>query len=71
MPKKIIITTVTLAVSAEGTPPGENVAVYLPPGAEATLDADEADRILARWGGEIIAVIPDETPTAKDHKGKN
>ena len=32
----------------------------MPPGAEVELDAEEADRILARWGGEVLEVLPDD-----------
>ena len=32
------------------------------PGMEVTLDADEADDYIAKFGGKVIAVIPDEEP---------
>lgn len=61
MPKKTIIANITLHVpsghySADEAP----IAQAVPPGTEVTLDAEEADRIVKRWGGEILAVIPDE-----------
>lgn len=61
MPKKRITTNVTVAVSDdEQGGYGAPVAFYAPPGTEIILEADEADRIMARWGGEVLEVIPDE-----------
>lgn len=66
MPKKRITTNVTVAVSAEGEAGyGAPVAFYAPPGTEIVLEASEADRIMARWGGEVLEVIPDEEPAGK------
>lgn len=61
MPKKRITTNVTVAVSnGEHAGYGMPVAFYAPPGTEIELEADEADRIIARWGGEVLEVLPDE-----------
>lgn len=61
MPKKRITTNVTVAVTdGEHAGYGAPVAFYAPPGTEIILEADEADRIMARWGGEVLEVIPDE-----------
>lgn len=66
MPKKRITTNVTVAVSDDEqggfiAP----VAFYAPPGTEIVLEASEADRIMDRWGGEVLEVIPDEAPVSK------
>ncbi|SEH31588.1 hypothetical protein SAMN02799636_01101 [Methylobacterium sp. 275MFSha3.1] len=58
MPKKRITAGVTVAVPDEEHGPA--VAFHAPPGTEIILEADEADRIIARWGGEVLEVIPDE-----------
>ncbi|MGU3662004.1 hypothetical protein [Methylobacterium fujisawaense] len=61
MPKKRITTNVTVGVSdGEHAGYGAPVAFHAPPGTEIILEADEADRIMARWGGEVLEVIPDE-----------
>lgn len=73
MPKKTIITKVTLGVEAPDKTVAEardeNGNVLQPrslgldhvlPGNPVTLDAAEADAIIARWGGEVVEEIPDE-----------
>lgn len=75
MPKKTIITTVTLGVPDPTQDVAEardvNGTILLPrasgvahaaPGKPVTLDAGEADAILARFGGEVLEVIPDTVP---------
>ena len=77
MPKKTIITTVTLGVHAPDLDmievrnandillsPGSRGLGHVAPGEPVTLDAAEADEILARYGGEVIEEIPDEAPPA-------
>lgn len=59
MPKKRITANVTIAVPDEEHGPA--VQFYAPPGTEVILEADEADRIIARWGGEVLEMIPDES----------
>lgn len=56
---KTVITTVTLGVP--GDEPG--AVRYVPPGVPVTLDADEADQILARFGGAEVEVEADDAPT--------
>ncbi len=63
MPKKRITAGVTVAVPDEEHGPA--VAFYAPPGTEIVLEADEADRIIARFGGEVLEVIPDEVPASR------
>lgn len=58
MPKKRCTVGVTVAVPDEEY--GPSVAFYAPPGTEIILESDEADRIIARWGGKVLEVIPDE-----------
>ncbi|MRI57415.1 hypothetical protein D8770_26285 [Methylobacterium sp. DB1607] len=66
-PQKTIITTVTLGVhdpdgdmpevrdaSGNVLSPAIRGLGHAAPGMPVTLDADEADRILARWGGEVV-----------------
>lgn len=73
MPKKTIVTKIALGVEdpdhdvaevrdAAGTvlvPAARGIA-HRKAGEEVTLDADEADRIIARFGGEVLEEIPDE-----------
>ena len=81
MPQKMIVTTVTLGVHDpdRDTPEVKDAAgnvlqprsiglAHVPPGEPVILDADEADRILARWGGEEIA---DEKPAAASKSAKS
>lgn len=66
MPKKRITTNVTVAVTdGEHAGYGMPAAFYAPPGTEIVLEASEADRIMARWGGEVLEEIPDEAPVSK------
>lgn len=77
MPRKTIIAKVTLGVEAPEKTVAEardvNGNVIQPrslglehvlPGTPVTLDAAEADRIIARFGGEVLEEIPDEAPVA-------
>lgn len=58
--RKKIIAAITVAVAGEIGPDGAPVPVYIPPGGEVVLDGDEADAIIARHGGEVLAVLPDD-----------
>lgn len=77
MPKKTIVTKIALGVEdpdhyvaevrdAAGTVlvPASRGIAHKKAGEEVTLDADEADRIIARFGGEVLEEIPDEEPAA-------
>lgn len=77
MPKKTIVTKIALGVEdpdhdvAEVRDPNGLVLVpasrgiaHKKAGEPVTLDADEADRIVARFGGEVLEEIPDEAPAA-------
>lgn len=72
-PQKTIITSVTLGVhdpagdmpevrdaSGNVLSPAIRGLGHAAPGTPVTLDADEADRILARWGGEVVDEDSDE-----------
>lgn len=62
MPKKKITADVTLGVdSGYRDAAGAPITTMVPPGTEVVLEASEADRIIARWGGEVLEEIPDET----------
>lgn len=65
--RKRIIAYVTIGVdSGQRTEDGTRVTLMMPPGAEVELDADEADRIIERWGGEVLEVLPDDpSPASK------
>lgn len=63
--RKTIVTTITIGVAGAPAEDGSLSTLYAPPGSEVTLAADEADRILARFGGEVLAELPDEQPAAK------
>ena len=78
MPKKTITTKVAIGVHdpERDTPevkdatgnvlqPYSRGLGHASPGTPVTLDADEADRIIARWGGEVLEEIPDDV-TADD-----
>jgi len=66
MPKKRITANVTVAVTdGEHAGYGAPVAFYAPPGTEIVLEASEADRIIDRFGGEVLELIPDEVPAGK------
>jgi hypothetical protein len=56
MATKTIKTKVTVGVP--GDEPG--TVLFIPAGEPVSLDADEADRILARWGGEVLSEETDE-----------
>jgi hypothetical protein len=73
MPKKTIVTKIALGVEDPDQDVAEvrdaNGAILVPAargiahkkaGEPVTLDADEADRIIARFGGEVLEEIPDE-----------
>lgn len=77
MPKKMIIAKVAIGIHDpdRDTPAAHDAAgnVLQPysrglghasPGTPVTLDADEADRIIARFGGEVLEEIPDEESAA-------
>lgn len=78
MPKKTIVTKIALGVEdpdhdvaevrdANGTilvPAARGIA-HRKAGEPVTLDADEADRIIARFGGEVLEEIPDEEAAAE------
>lgn len=65
MPQKTIITTVAVGVPDPASPKFTPTVMLIAPGTPVTLDADEADRILARWGGEVVATVADD-PAATD-----
>lgn len=60
---KTIITTVTLS-----GPDASGVRAERPPGTAVTLEADEADGILARFGGS--EVTDDEAASKPPKKGR-
>ncbi len=77
MPKKTIVTKIALGVEDPDHDVAEvrdaNGAILVPAargiahkkaGEPVTLDADEADRIIARFGGEVLEETPDEEPSA-------
>ena len=87
MATKTITTTVTLHVKDEAKSrpykfnpltgaripnSGKNVIITVPPGKPVKMDADEADRILARFGGEetkapaVAVVAPKPAETSED-----
>lgn len=65
---KTVTTTVTLGVP--GDEPG--AIRYVPPGVPVTLDADEADQILARFGGAEVEDEADDAPApvARTRRGR-
>ena len=77
MPKKTIVTKIALGVEDPDHDVAEvrdaNGALLVPAargiahkkaGEPVTLGADEADRIIARFGGEVLTEIADEEPAA-------
>lgn len=75
MPKKTIVTKIALGIEdpdhdvaevrdAAGTVlvPASRGIMHKKAGEAVTLDAGEADRIIARFGGEVLEQIPDEAP---------
>ncbi len=83
MPKKTITTTVTLGIAdpAQDTPevrdplgavlhPGSKGLGHAAPGTPVTLDADEADAIIARFGGVVVAEIDDEPEAPEPTEAK-
>ena len=81
MPKKTIITKITLGVrdperdTVEVRDPNGLVLVpasagiaHKAPGEPVTLEAAEADAIVKRFGGEVLEEIPDEPATGGAEK---
>lgn len=82
MPQKTIKTKVTLGIAdpRQDSPlvrdptgavlhPGSKGLGHAAPGTPVTLDADEADWIIARFGGEVLEEIPDEPADAEADTG--